>query len=69
MSRILNQIFIRNLSENDNNFALPTFTNTLRTSRAVRVDDSFLTGYDFAAKQIVFRVASYSDGSSVGDGI
>ena len=34
----------------------------------MRVDDSFLACYDFAAKQIVLRITSYSDGSSVGDG-
>ena len=46
-----------------------TFINTLRTPGAVRVDDSLLAGNNFTAQQIVLRIASYCDGSSVGDGI
>ena len=57
-----------NFIKKNDYFALPTFINTLRTSGAMRVEDSFLTGYDFATQQIVFRITSYSDGSSVGDG-
>ena len=48
---------------------LLTFTDTLWSSGAVRVDFSPLTSYDFTAQQIVLRITSYSDGSSVCNGI
>ena len=46
-----------------------TFADTLRTPGAVRVDDSTLAGNNFTAQKIVLRITSYSDGSSVCDGI